>query len=129
MRVRNTLAFAGFLAVAMVAAGTAFAETPTTIRTTKIGQVLADAKGMTLYTYTKDSAGKSVCNGKCATAWPPLFAAADARAEGHYSIVTRDDGKKQWAYKGLPLYLWVRDKMPGDTTGDKVRNVWDVARP
>jgi len=92
---------------------------------------LANAAGMTLYTFDKDAAGsgKSVCNGPCATNWPPLMAAADAKPAGDYTIVTRDDGGKQWAYKGKPLYLWVKDAKPGDKTGDGFNNVWHVAKP
>ena len=94
------------------------------------GDVLADAKGMTLYTFDKDSAGKSACNGPCATNWPPLKAEASARAEGGYSVVTREDGSKQWAYKGKPLYTWTKDAKPGDTTGDGFLNgAWHIARP
>jgi len=91
--------------------------------------VLTDAKGMPLYTFDKDSTGKSVCNGKCAINWPPLMAAGNAGATGDYTVITRDDGKKQWAYKGNPLSTWVKDKMPSDVTGDGVNNVWHVARP
>lgn len=92
------------------------------------GGVLTDSKGMTLYTFDKDAAGsgRSVCNGRCAAAWPPLKAEADARASGKYTIVTRDDGSRQWAYDGKPLYLWVKDRKPGDRTGDGFRNVWHV---
>ena len=91
--------------------------------------VLTDHKGMTLYTFDKDSGGKSMCNGDCATNWPPLMAGADAKDEGGYTVVTRDDGSKQWAYKGKPLYTWVKDKAPGDTTGDGVKDVWHVVKP
>ncbi|MGE0661043.1 MAG: hypothetical protein AB7F36_16095, partial [Reyranellaceae bacterium] len=52
-----------------------------------------------------------------------------AGAAGDWSVVTRDDGAKQWAYKGKPLYTWVKDARPGDTTGDGVNNVWHVAKP
>jgi len=92
---------------------------------------LTNAAGMTLYTFDKDAAGsgKSVCNGPCATNWPPLAAPADAKVAGDYGVVTRDDGAKQWAYKGLPLYLWVKDQKPGDRTGDGVNNAWRVAKP
>lgn len=92
--------------------------------------VLTNSAGMTLYTFGKDTAGsgKSVCNGPCAANWPPLMAAADAKAGGDFSVVTRDDGAKQWAYKGMPLYLWVKDTKPGDRTGDGVGNVWRVAK-
>ena len=92
---------------------------------------LTDAKGMTLYTFDKDPSGngKSVCNGQCATNWPPLAAGADAKSHGDYTVVTRDDGSKQWAYKGKPLYTWVKDQKAGDRTGDNVNNVWHVAKP
>lgn len=87
--------------------------------------------GMTLYTFDSDMAnsGKSVCNGPCATNWPPLMAGADAKAHGDWSLITRDDGSQQWAYKGKPLYLWSKDQKPGDKTGDGFRNVWHVAQP
>lgn len=93
--------------------------------------VLTGSNGMTLYTFDKDSAGsgKSACNGPCATNWPPLFAADGAAATGDYSIITRDDGKKQWALKGKPLYYWVKDQKVGDKTGDGFNNVWHVAKP
>jgi predicted lipoprotein with Yx(FWY)xxD motif len=93
--------------------------------------VLTNAAGMTLYTFDKDAAGsgKSTCNGPCATNWPPLAAPADAKVAGDYGIVTRDDGAKQWAYKGMPLYLWAKDQKPGDRTGDGFNNVWRVAKP
>ena len=92
--------------------------------------VLADAKGMTLYTFAKDAAGKSACTGGCATNWPPLAAAADAKPMGEWTVITRDDGSKQWAYKGQPLYTWVKDTKPGETTGDGVGGgSWKIAVP
>jgi predicted lipoprotein with Yx(FWY)xxD motif len=92
--------------------------------------ILVDAKGMTLYTYARDSAGKSNCNGRCAQNWPALAAAADAEAMGEWTIVTRDDGSKMWAYKGMPLYTFVRDSNPGDMSGDgAAQGSWKVATP
>jgi predicted lipoprotein with Yx(FWY)xxD motif len=93
--------------------------------------VFVNEAGMTLYTFDKDVAGsgKSTCNGPCATNWPPLKAAADAKASGDWSIVTRDDGGKQWAYKGKPLYTWIKDTKPGDRTGDGFNNAWRLAKP
>lgn len=93
--------------------------------------VLVGLAGMTLYTFDKDTAGagKSVCNGPCATNWPPLMAAAGDTASGDWSIVTRDDGSRQWAYKGKPVYHWVKDQKPGDRTGDGFNKVWQLARP
>ena len=95
------------------------------------GDMLTGSNGMTLYTFDKDPAGggKSVCNDACATNWPPLLAMSGDAASGDYSIVTRDDGKKQWAVKGKPLYYWVKDQKSGDKTGDGVNNVWHVAKP
>jgi predicted lipoprotein with Yx(FWY)xxD motif len=93
--------------------------------------VLVGPNQMTLYTFDRDMAGsgKSVCNGPCATNWPPLMAADGAQASGDYTIVTRDDGAKQWAMRGKPLYYWIKDTKPGDTTGDGVNNVWRVVKP
>ena len=96
-----------------------------------VGKIYTDHNSMTLYTFDKDTAGngKSVCNGPCATSWPPLAATAADKATGDYTIVTRDDGAKQWAFKGKPLYLWINDKKPGDKTGDGVGGVWKMAKP
>lgn len=96
---------------------------------TALGPALTDAKGMTLYVFDKDMGGKSACNGACATNWPPLMAEAAAKPMGKYTIVTRDDGGRQWAYDGKPLYTWGKDAKPGDTTGDGVNSVWHVAKP
>jgi predicted lipoprotein with Yx(FWY)xxD motif len=57
------------------------------------------------------------------------MAGADAKADGAWSIVTRDDGSKQWALKGMPVYYWAKDTKPGDRTGDGVNNVWRLAKP
>lgn len=91
---------------------------------------LVDAKGMTLYTFDKDATpGKSVCNGPCATNWPPAIAADGAKATGDWTIITRDDGLKQWAYKGKPLYAFAKDTKAGDTTGDGFLNgAWHIAK-
>ena len=92
--------------------------------------VLVGPNGMTLYTFDKDTtgSGKSVCNGPCATNWPPLMASDTDKPSGDYSIVTRDDSKKQWAMKGKPLYYWIKDVKAGDKTGDGVQNVWHVVK-
>lgn len=91
---------------------------------------LVGANDMTLYTFDRDAMpGKSACNGPCATNWPPLMAKAGAKPAGDWTIVTRDDGSKQWAYKGKPLYYWAKDQKPGDLTGDGFNKVWHVAKP
>jgi len=121
----------GAAAIVLLSVPTAFAEDYAggAIKTMTVGgaNVLTDAKGMTLYTFDKDTAGVSNCYDKCAAAWPPAKAAADAKAEGDFTLVKRTDGSVMWAYKGMPLYLFVKDAKPGDTTGDMVGNVWHTA--
>jgi len=107
----------------------AFAEPMVkTVKTDK-GEVLAGDKGMTLYTFRKDTAGVSNCNGDCAKAWPPFLAEAGAKADDDYTLVKRKDGSMQWAYYGKPLYYWTKDEKEGDVTGDGFKGVWDAARP
>jgi predicted lipoprotein with Yx(FWY)xxD motif len=93
--------------------------------------VLTNSAGMTLYTFDNDPAGggRSMCNGPCADNWPPLMAGSDAKAMDDWSLIKRDDGSMQWAYKGKPLYLWIKDGKPGERTGDGFKGVWHVARP
>jgi len=109
----------------------AFAQmAPTKTGDSAKGKVLTNESGMTLYVFDKDSGGKSACNGPCAGNWPPLMATAAAMAMGDYTVVSRDDGSKQWAYKGKPLYTWKNDKKPGDITGDGFLNgAWHIAQP
>ena len=123
----NSAVFPAIMAVLLSAfASMANAQTPAK---TSDG-VLTNQAGMSLYTFDKDSAGKSACNGPCATNWPPLTAEADAKPSGDYTIITRDDGTKQWTYKGKPLYTWGKDQKPGDKTGDGfLNNQWHVAKP
>lgn len=114
------------LAAAAFVAATGVAQAQTKTMQTAAGTVLTDEKGMTLYVFDKDEPGKSNCYQKCAQNWPPLPA---GMAGGDYSVVERTDGVKQLAYKGKPLYLWVKDTKPGDTTGDGFNSVWHVAMP
>ncbi|MGH6608985.1 MAG: COG4315 family predicted lipoprotein [Burkholderiaceae bacterium] len=90
--------------------------------------VMASKEGKTLYTFDKDTAGKSNCNGGCATAWPPFIVANAALAGGDFTVVKRDDGASQWAYKGMPLYFFAGDAKAGDVNGDKQGGVWHVIR-
>lgn len=90
--------------------------------------ILTDPKSMTLYTFDRDVAGsgKSACIGECARNWPPFYAPAGAQASSNYQIITRDDGRAQWAIKGKPLYFWPEDQEPGDKYGDGYNNLWRV---
>jgi len=123
MKIKNLMA--AFCLTALAAGSILAADVPVKA----MDGVLVGANGMTLYTFDKDAGGKSACNGPCAANWPPLMAAAGDMASGDYGIITRDDGSKQWALKGKPLYFWVKDAKPGDRTGDGVNNVWHVAKP
>ena len=93
------------------------------------GGVMVNSAGMTLYTFDKDTAnsGKSACNGPCAALWPPVAASGDMMGDD-YSVVARDDGSKQLAYKGKPVYLFSKDQKPGDMTGDNFKDVWHVIK-
>jgi predicted lipoprotein with Yx(FWY)xxD motif len=100
-----------------------------------LGSYLTDAAGMTLYTFARDEPGTSNCYDQCALAWPPLLAeegselAAGEGIPGELGTTERDDGTVMVTYNGWPLYYWVNDEAPGDTTGHNVGNVWAVAFP
>lgn len=102
---------------------------PLMVQQTAMGDVLSDSHGMTLYTLKSDPVGETTCYKRCARAWPPMLATAGAAPSGDLGLVKRKDGKMQWAWRGKPLYRWMKDKKPGDTTGHKVGDVWFVARP
>ena len=120
-----TAALAGLLA-----AGSAMAQTaPAGVGDTAKGKTFVDSHGKSLYTFDKDSAGKSACNGHCAEVWPP-FAATTGTASGSWTEITRADGSKQWAYKGKPLYTFTKDTAPGDIKGDGfLQGAWHLAQP
>ncbi len=113
------------LAAALALPSMAFAADPAMEK----DGMYTDHKGMTLYTFAKDTAGKSMCNDKCATNWPPLMATAGDKSMGDWTVIKRDDGSMQWAYQGMPLYTFVMDKKAGDMTGDgKMDGAWKVAK-
>jgi predicted lipoprotein with Yx(FWY)xxD motif len=91
----------------------------------KAGGVMVDSKGMTVYTFDKDTAGKSACSGQCLENWPAVKA-GDAPLAEPYGSIAREDGTKQLTYKGKPVYTFVKDKKAGDKAGDKVKDVWHV---
>ncbi len=124
----KTLALSA-VAIFMTTAASFATPAPVTTVSTGIGDVLAGENGMTLYTFKKDEPGVTNCYDKCAVNWPPLLAKEGDTADAPYSLVERTDGTKQWAKDGMPLYFWIKDEKKGDTSGDKVGDVWDVARP
>jgi predicted lipoprotein with Yx(FWY)xxD motif len=95
------------------------------------GEVLTGDSGMTLYTFARDAAGVSNCDGDCAAKWPPFVASEEDEdvAKAPFSVIERSDDSYQWALNGMPLYFWAGDKAAGDTTGDGMGGVWSVARP
>ncbi len=93
--------------------------------------ILVSMNNMTVYTFEGDQAGsgRSSCYGECAINWPPLLVDQNATSYGDYSIITRDDGKKQFAYKGKPLYYYRLDNKPDETNGNNLANgAWRVVR-
>lgn len=90
--------------------------------------VIGNREGRSLYTFDKDSAGKSNCNGGCASAWPAFTVANPALADADFTVIKRDDGTQQWAFKGMPLYFFAGDSKPGEVNGDKQGGVWHVLR-
>lgn len=96
-----------------------------------LGTILVDSQGMTLYLFTKDTqgSGESTCEGECLAAWPALLGepkAGDGANQTLLGSITRSDGTTQASYNGWPLYYWVKDSAPGDTTGQGVNKVWWV---
>jgi predicted lipoprotein with Yx(FWY)xxD motif len=93
--------------------------------------MLVDLNGMTLYYFDHDDSGnKSTCDGKCTERWIPVAASDTAQASGDFTVITRSDGSKMWAFRYRPLYIFHADKAPGDTYGSyDASNLWHVARP
>lgn len=96
----------------------------------KLGTIATDANGMTLYTYDKDTTGKSNCTGTCAANWPPYVETGTVATTlpAHLSAIKRADGSMQYAWDGKPLYRYVGDKKAGDTAGDGFGGVWHVVK-
>jgi len=84
---------------------------------------------MSLYYFTNDEIGVSNCNGACAEAWPPAVFPEGTPMGENYSLIQRDDGRFQVAFKGHPLYLYSGDTRIGETNGDGVDGLWRLARP
>jgi predicted lipoprotein with Yx(FWY)xxD motif len=114
--------------------GAATAATPKTssgasatvgVANSSLGSILVDSTGRTLYLFKADVGTKSACSGPCATAWPPLLATGKPTAgtgltASKLGTITRSGGNQQVTYNGHPLYLFIKDKKPGQTTGEGV---------
>ncbi len=103
------------------------------VKKENIGNYLTDAKGMTLYWFTKDSVEQSACKGGCIAKWPAYYRPEIAPPSGidaaDFGTITREDGAKQTIFRGYPLYYFFKDKMAGDTNGQSVKNIWYVIDP
>ncbi|CAN0618822.1 conserved exported protein of unknown function [Burkholderia multivorans] len=114
----------------LVAALTAGTSLPASAEPPQVsGGRLVDEDHMTLYVFDQDAPGRSACDSACTASWPPALADSYDKAAGQWSFVTRIDGKRQWAYKGRPLYRWKMDRKAGDALGDGMGGMWHVARP
>lgn len=103
------------------------------ISETSAGSIITDDSSMSLYTFDNDEALGSNCNGQCAVTWPPLIVSGSGPSSvpenlrSDISIIRRDDGTNQAAYKGMPLYYYSGDSKPGDENGDGIGGVWHIA--
>jgi len=131
----------GALLLTAIAAGPAGAQSPAAGGVTLTsstasgitGNFLTGAGGMTLYYFTPDAPGTSVCVDKCAGFWPPLVLAAGETATagdgvtGVVGTIARPDGSMQATYDGRPLYYFSKDTAAGDVKGQDVGEIWFVA--
>ena len=103
----------------------------------KLGQILVDAQGRTLYLFEKDESDESYCSGKCAKVWPPYTTKGGPKAgkgaeASKLGTLKRDDGSTQVTYNGSPLYLYVSDKQAGEASGNELDQFgaeWYALRP
>jgi predicted lipoprotein with Yx(FWY)xxD motif len=127
----TSLLLAAVLAIAVTAGIATAASGPTSpakvgVRTTKLGKVLVNGKGVTLYLFQKDKKGKSACSGACAKAWPPLLTKGKPQGSGgvqssKLGTTRRADGTTQVTYNGHPLYTFIKDNnKPGVVSGQGV---------
>jgi len=101
--------------------------------TASFGNIMTDSLGKTLYFFSIDASGNSGCTGGCVTQWPIFYKdslrLATGLTDSDFGTIIRSDGQKQTTYKGWPLYYFAGDAKTGDINGDKVADVWFVAKP
>lgn len=102
--------------------------TPNYRASTSLGSVMTTPEGATVYTFDNDELGKSTCYADCAQTWPPVIASGGAQPYGRMSLASREDGQRQWAYDGKPLYTFAKDRMHGDVKGENAGDNWHVVR-
>jgi predicted lipoprotein with Yx(FWY)xxD motif len=128
-----TIALGTAMMVRTATAGADAGDTVQVVDAGPLGSILAAGNGMTLYTFDRDGAGVSNCNGACLQAWPPYTVEGDLVApeglSGVLNIITRSDGSRQVTHNDRPLYFYAGDTQPGDTMGDGVGGIWHVVAP
>lgn len=125
------------LSVASASSSSAGAGTKVAVASSKLGRILVDKRGRTLYLFEKDKHGKSACYRACASYWPPLLTRAKPVAGAGLKakllgVTMRKNGRRQVTYAGHPLYRYVADSKPGQTTGEGSTLFgagWDVVAP
>ena len=120
-----TFALAFGLSSSYAASGSAASGAKVAVAGSKLGKVLVDGRGRTLYLFAKDSRGKSSCTGKCSGFWPPLITAGEPRATAGakaslLGTTKRPDGRLQVTYNHHPLYTFVKDTRKGQTSGEEL---------
>lgn len=116
---------AGFVAAGSAANGATHSTGTVSLRSTKLGKVLVNSSGRTLYLFTKDKSAHSTCSGQCVAFWPPLLTKTKPTAgtgvnASLLSWTKRSDGTMQVTYNKHPLYLFVKDKAAGQVHGENV---------
>jgi len=94
----------------------------------KVGRVVVDAQGRTLYRFTAEAQGRPVCTGACLRTWLPAAASSTTGLPAHVATVRRDDGTLQLTYDGHPLYRYAGDRSKADANGEGVGGQWYVIR-
>jgi predicted lipoprotein with Yx(FWY)xxD motif len=132
-----TATFASIGAALALADGTTTGGATVAVAKSPLGRILVDSKGITVYDFVQDKGAKSTCYGACAALWPPLItkgkpvAGIGVRAS-LLGTTTRSDGKLEVTYNGHPLYYFVTDRKPGQTTGQGLNQFgapWWVISP
>jgi predicted lipoprotein with Yx(FWY)xxD motif len=101
----------------------------TSARKAKVGSVIVDAQGRTLYRFTAEAQGVPVCTGACVGTWPPALAGSASGLPDHVATVRRPDGGKlQLTYDGHPLYRYAGDQSKADANGEGVGGQWYVLK-
>jgi predicted lipoprotein with Yx(FWY)xxD motif len=141
MKKRNMLWATLLLATAVFSISSCKKDDPEVDLTNKVkiadnstfGKILTDSKGMSLYFFSKDTKATSLCTDGCLDVWPVFYEENITVDPGldaaDFGTITRTDGVKQTTYKGWPLYFFANDHNAGETNGDKVNNVWYIAKP